>query len=254
MAQLVGSLCVHCQKRIGSIVEGRFCKSCTSPSHLKCQDLAVGQGIPQGNCPECGCDAAKIKGLSDPERREREQLLQRDRQIRGEAVSQDSGSLVVPGRQHTAASARKYPISRSCPNCRQTRFKSVRPDRLVTFTWDRICSDCGTRYSPPAPEWAVPVFFIAGFLLAGIGCATLFFTWLPAIITSQPKDVCSGASGSIGGFFLLALAIAAIVQGVRAWKWRASEQETNREEIVEEQGVDSRDASDKPESGNEPKI
>src|SRR5262249_4569138 len=151
---------------IGSVVEGKFCGSCTNAFHSKCRDLAISQGLAPGNCPECGSDAAQIKSISDRDRRDRELLLQQDRQIQVELMRKDAASQVVLSNQTSVPAPRNYPVSRSCPNCKQTQFKSVRPDRWVTFTWDRVCSDCGTRYSPPAPEWAVPVFFLAGLLLA----------------------------------------------------------------------------------------
>src|SRR5947208_17085348 len=86
MAQLVGSLCVHCQKRIGSILEGKFCKSCMSAFHPNCRDQAISRGLQPGSCPDCGCDSTQIKSTSDRQRREREELLRRDHQIAEELL------------------------------------------------------------------------------------------------------------------------------------------------------------------------
>jgi hypothetical protein len=202
----------------------KFCQTCTNAFHKKCQAAAFSQGVQPGNCPECGSNAAQIKSISDRERREREQLLRQDRQVQVESMRGDAGSQAVFSSQPSIPAARNYPVSRLCPNCKQTKFKSVRPDRWVTFTWDRVCSDCGTRYSPPAPEWAVPVFFLAALLLAVIGCGSLVFSWFPALLTSKPSDLCGGFVGTAGGIFFLILAVAAILQGVRALRQKPDDQ------------------------------
>lgn len=36
MSQLVGSVCVLCQQRISSVVDGDFCQRCGFPVHFKC--------------------------------------------------------------------------------------------------------------------------------------------------------------------------------------------------------------------------
>jgi hypothetical protein len=53
MRQLVGSTCVNCQKRIGSVLEGRFCGVCQRPVHNGCIQ-AQGGTRAEGRCAACG--------------------------------------------------------------------------------------------------------------------------------------------------------------------------------------------------------
>src|SRR5438128_2376504 len=55
MPQLVGSVCVKCHERIGSILDGHFCRSCSQPVHEACvprEPLAKSSA----NCELCGCE------------------------------------------------------------------------------------------------------------------------------------------------------------------------------------------------------
>jgi hypothetical protein len=53
MRQLVGQNCVHCQARISSDLDGRFCRACGCPVHKECAIPRKGQG-----CETCGASAA----------------------------------------------------------------------------------------------------------------------------------------------------------------------------------------------------
>ncbi|HZY90422.1 MAG TPA: hypothetical protein VFE78_36710, partial [Gemmataceae bacterium] len=64
-------------------------------------------------------------------------------------------------------------MSRVCPDCGHAGFKGVRPNRLIAFTWDRVCKECGTRYTPPTPVWAGVVFILAGLPLVLVGLLAL---------------------------------------------------------------------------------
>lgn len=55
-----------------------------------------------------------------------------------------------------------YAISTICPSCRHTAYTKVKPDALVAFAEDRVCTQCGTRYSPPAPWWAAAISLVGG--------------------------------------------------------------------------------------------
>ena len=69
--QLVGSTCVICQNRIGSILEGGWCPECSQSSHFACRKPA---GIPvdQGGCGACGrrLSPTTIRGERGRERTE----------------------------------------------------------------------------------------------------------------------------------------------------------------------------------------
>lgn len=67
MRQLVGLSCVVCGKAVTSILEGRFCRSCSCPVHNQCARLAVERGIVAG-CSDCGATPEQVqaeKALDD---------------------------------------------------------------------------------------------------------------------------------------------------------------------------------------------
>lgn len=57
MPQLVGRNCAHCQQRISSEADGRFCRACGSPIHTACL-MAAGQRDGSDACADCGASAA----------------------------------------------------------------------------------------------------------------------------------------------------------------------------------------------------
>jgi hypothetical protein len=62
MAQLVGKLCVVCQKEIGWVGDSRFCRTCKSPVHNACATAAVARAA-ENQCPHCG---AEVRPLAAP--------------------------------------------------------------------------------------------------------------------------------------------------------------------------------------------
>ena len=59
MQQLVNSKCVLCQQRIGSIVEGSFCKGCGGPVHKRCIRPETA-ATSEDRCAFCGSDRPEI--------------------------------------------------------------------------------------------------------------------------------------------------------------------------------------------------
>jgi uncharacterized protein (DUF983 family) len=57
-------------------------------------------------------------------------------------------------------------VSKVCPSCGSGRFERVDPDAAsgAALLNDRVCKDCGTRYTPTPPA-ALPYFI----LLIGLG-------------------------------------------------------------------------------------
>jgi hypothetical protein len=51
MPQLVGQVCVLCEQRIGSVVDGCFCDVCGKPAHRACRRTAAADA---GACAGCG--------------------------------------------------------------------------------------------------------------------------------------------------------------------------------------------------------
>jgi hypothetical protein len=65
----------------------------------------------------------------------------------------------------------------------------------VAFVFDRVCSDCNTRYSPPTPTWASIVFLLVGLALTLMGLLSL----ISALIRGNPTGlVCWGPLGVMG--------------------------------------------------------
>jgi len=60
--QLVGQLCIHCQQRIPSELDGVFCSLCGAPAHTECVQKAI-LTPPEGGCRVCGAPRAVVKAL-----------------------------------------------------------------------------------------------------------------------------------------------------------------------------------------------
>jgi hypothetical protein len=146
MDQLVGLRCAICRERIDSIIDGRFCDGCDYPVHNDCA-RAAGADTAEDVCPDCGADLGKITR----------------RAARRRAGARHQGP--------------PYPVSKVCPECGHDKYEKRRPKGWVAFTDDRVCKECGTRYSPPTPLWAALVFIVGGLLLAGAG-AIFFFVFV----------------------------------------------------------------------------
>jgi hypothetical protein len=71
----------------------------------------------------------------------------------------------------------RYPISRICPACGGSAFRRVQPETRLAFVSDRICEDCGTRYTPLTPGWAALLFILAGLLALSLGGYHLMARW-----------------------------------------------------------------------------
>ena len=180
MPQLVGSVCVICQQRIGSILEGKFCKRCDAAVHNSCV-APDAERAAEGHCPDCGANVTEAKS----KRRQEEQEL-----------------------RARLSSRIDYPVSRVCPECGHAEYTQRRPERWVAFTKDRICKACGTRYTPPTPTWAAVVLILAGLPLTGFGALSIFLWSLRGDPIGLPAVACEGFLGLLG--------ILAIVQGIRS--------------------------------------
>ncbi len=67
-----------------------------------------------------------------------------------------------------------HPVSGACPACGSGEYKSVQPAAMVSFTFDRMCTACKTRYTPPTPTWARVVFGLIGAGAIAGGAAILY--------------------------------------------------------------------------------
>jgi hypothetical protein len=98
-----------------------------------------------------------------------------------------------------------YPVSRHCPSCGGEAFRSVRPDRLVSFGWDRVCKACDTRYTPPTPLWGALGLIGAGLVLLAIAAVLAVFRVMAGDVLMLGCEA-----------FLALLGALALVQGFRA--------------------------------------
>jgi hypothetical protein len=62
MAQLVGSICALCDKRISSILDGRFCKACGAPVHNECINPDL-DAKDEDYCDLCGSDLYVVREI-----------------------------------------------------------------------------------------------------------------------------------------------------------------------------------------------
>jgi uncharacterized protein (DUF983 family) len=96
-----------------------------------------------------------------------------------------------------------YPVALSCPACGAAEFKRVKPHAELAFAMVRVCTACGTRYTPPTPAWARAVFVALG-LGFGIGGCVLGYVFL----TEEPVRLKGGVLSVAGGLAACASLIA----------------------------------------------
>jgi hypothetical protein len=102
----------------------------------------------------------------------------------------------------------KHPISRQCPKCNGIDFKKVYPDGAIAFTDDRVCKNCGTRYTPPTPLWAAVVFIVVGvfILLVDVAVAGMSF---------MVSDSCLSFRAGVMLAMILPAGIGCVIYGIR---------------------------------------
>jgi hypothetical protein len=123
----------------------------------------------------------------------------------GGVVSGDEAEREKQEQQREEAqTAGPSPIASACPGCGGEKYLEVRPNRWVTFTFDRVCDSCGTRYSPPTPAWAGVVFILVGIPPAGFGLVDGVLGALHGSLCPIVFDV-----------LIFLLGAAAIVHGIR---------------------------------------
>jgi hypothetical protein len=171
MRQLVGCLCSLCNKTIESIVEGVFCDDCGNPVH---KDCIASDAAGADKCQTCGADIANPVA----------------KQVRWERQVQKNDP-------YTAARL----ISERCPSCGGAEYTTVRPTQLIAFARDRICSECGTRYTPITPIWGSLALIGVGLILQAMG--------LLGIMLGLAGGRLSGACE----LFLIVLGFFAVLQG-----------------------------------------
>ena len=132
LPQLIGLDCATCQKSISSFTDGGFCPDCGNPVHRKC--LGSAPQIPEDRCPLCGGDFDCPVALE----------VQRERD-----AQEQSGATAAVNSGLSDPAPTAFPVSAACPKCASLQFTRVPPLGAVAFAKDRICDQCGTRYTPP---------------------------------------------------------------------------------------------------------
>jgi len=84
----------------------------------------------------------------------------------------------------------------------------VKVERLIAFTDDRKCNECGARYTPPTPAWAAVVFVVVGCLLSGAGV----FMFVKLMSLKQADLACS----YMGAAMLVLGGAAPLIYGIRS--------------------------------------
>jgi hypothetical protein len=105
------------------------------------------------------------------------------------------------------------PVAIACPHCGSASFARVKAKGPISFTDDRKCKGCGTRYTLPTPPWAGIMFIVIGPLISIVALLVAGVCLLGVI---------RGANSLFGGcvlFFLVGwfmLGIYCVVYGVRS--------------------------------------
>jgi len=181
LPQLIGLKCVICQKQVDSVREADFCGRCGNPVHNACLEHGDVK-VAEGKCADCGGDPADSLAMEVQVERK---LLDKERMRRlqqGIAISPESIQQIVP-------------VSKVCPKCGGTNYTKRKPRATVAFVFDRVCSDCNTRYSPPTPTCASIVFLLVGLALTMMGLLSV----IGALFLGNPTGlVCWGPLGVVG--------------------------------------------------------
>lgn len=188
LPQLIGHQCVTCQKSIASVIDGVFCEACGNPVHKRCVGAAQAAA---DKCSQCGGDGAS-------------EVAKEVRRIRGmqSQAEQRAQSAGIGGAPIA------FPVSVLCPQCGHHEYTAQRPQSWVSFTWDRVCKQCGCIYTPPTPRWAAIVFIVAGLLLSGFGFLSVAAHLSSGNPLGVPAMVCEGFLGVLG--------VLSIIQGIRS--------------------------------------
>ena len=170
MPQLVGETCVVCHERISDAYNAGFCKNCGNAVHEDCL-TAKPVAASDDRCSVCGGNPespfAVQRRVEEQRRAERKQKS-------------------------------KYPLSSVCPKCGQKSHTTIKPSSWVAFRLDRLCTDCGARYTPPTPGWASVLFIVAGIALT-VGGPLFGLTVITAVGGGFPAFVLLGGPLSLGG-------------------------------------------------------
>jgi hypothetical protein len=98
-----------------------------------------------------------------------------------------------------------YLVSPDCPKCGGTEYKRARARTALSFADDRVCKDCGTRYSPPTPAWGRALFALLG--LGLLACSIVPILFLPK---GDPRNyeaiICFLTGGLVACFVLMYIA------------------------------------------------
>jgi hypothetical protein len=64
-----------------------------------------------------------------------------------------------------------------CPKCNSTKTRAVKPKQGLSepmlIVYDRMCKDCGHRFTPPMPRWAPFILILLGGSLTAFGVVYL---------------------------------------------------------------------------------
>jgi predicted RNA-binding Zn-ribbon protein involved in translation (DUF1610 family) len=185
LPQLIGLECVTCQKSISSLTDGGFCPDCGNPVHRKC--IGSVHHAAEDRCPLCGGDFDSAVA--------QEVQRERDAQDQSAATPAVNSSLSDP-----APTA--FPVSETCPKCAGAQFTRVPPQSMVAFAKDRVCTQCGTRYTPPTPLWAALVFILLGVFFLGGSIGNV-------LVMDNPRI--------FGTIFGAVIGVSALVLGIRSF-------------------------------------
>ncbi|MBN9523904.1 hypothetical protein J0H58_36240 [bacterium] len=181
--QLVGQRCTHCDERISSDLDGRYCRTCGCPAHTECaRDAAPAADA----CTACRTPAAVL----------------RDREAQRQAVLARLPADRPPPRPSKAVAP--WPGG-ACPRCRLVNPPAAqRCDCGYDFLTQTVEQSYLTRLASAGPD--------AGSRVAGYGCLLLTPFLLLSGVLSAVKAV--GAGGDSAG--ALGYACGSILPGVGA--------------------------------------
>jgi hypothetical protein len=129
-----------------------------------------------------------------------------------------------------------YPVSQRCPQCGGTACAKIKPETPhFTGQWDRACTTCGTRYTPPIPVWAAFVLIALGIAII---LGSLYVAFVALAGPYDTRDLKTQVTRYVGTFAMVVFGLGLIGAGI----WRLLPRK-NRGQTIGERKQGSDDTS-----------
>jgi hypothetical protein len=108
----------------------------------------------------------------------------------------------------------RYPVASNCPSCGSREYQEATDqENQLILVYDRICSRCETRYTPPTPKRVALGMFPLGALLIAFG---VLLPWYAGPATGIPGLLLLiGLAVVVSGVHVIFIGVAKVREGNR---------------------------------------